>query len=120
LQVKQARLGVYSGEVAVEEGVAGGADGDQAGPLGLAGGCVDGLDVTVEHDGLDQAGPVGLEQLVKCTHGHLRHHRLVELLTLPGWPGLLGHLVARLDVAAGGDRRDPVVARQRILDHQLA
>jgi hypothetical protein len=55
-QVEQACLGIDPGEVPIQECVARGADGHQAGPLGLAGGRVDRLDMAVEHDRLDQVG----------------------------------------------------------------
>lgn len=63
VQSLEARNRVDAGKVDPGEGVAAGAYGDKAGVFGVSGAGVDGVDVAVEHDGVDVAPPVCGEDL---------------------------------------------------------
>jgi len=97
-------------QVEFGEGFAGGAQGEQAGVDGAAGGRVVGGDHAVEHDGVDVAPAVGFEDLVddpeRCLgddRGVLRFHLCLRACSF-------GDGVGGLDVAVGLDGGEGVDA----------
>src|SRR5262249_3817202 len=105
--------------VAIHERRPGGNQCDQARVLLFASSFIDGIDMTVKDDGLDDLGSIGLENLMQRADRDGRDNPLKTVLAFTHWTCLPGDLVPGLDVLVLGNIRHRMESRKPVLDDEL-